>query len=163
MQKAVQKTMQQTMEKKIGIVIGVTLLLYGLLRIGVGSLLLSQHLGWLDVQALQDANSDVGTFLAKSADQQFIAVSVPAYLGYIAMMGLVLSAGAVRTLRDKSFGLRLMALFLLMYTVLFVNFQTVNPKVIHLAVCAMLFAVLCWFKRTSRMTTSAQLSAGSAA
>ncbi len=158
-----QKATQTAMQKKIGIVIGVTLLLYGLLRIGVGSLLLSQHLGWLDVLALQDANRDVGTFLAKSADQQLIAVSVPAYLGYIAVMGLVLAAGAVRTLRDKSLGLRLMAIFLLMYAMLFINFQTVNPKLMHLAVCTVLYVVLCWLKQTPRMTSSTQLSAGSAA
>jgi len=155
--------MQTAMQKNIGIVIGVTLLLYGLLRIGVGSLLLSQYLGWLDVPALQDATQDVGTFLAKSVDQQFIAVSVPAYLGYVAMMGLVLAAGAIRTLQDQSFGLRLIAIYLLMYAMLFINFQTVNPKVIHLALCTVLFAVLCWFKQTPRMTSSTQLSAGSAA
>lgn len=104
MQKTMQKATQKAMQKNIGIVIGVTLLLYGLLRIGVGSLLLSQYLG-----------------------------------------------------------LRFIAIFLLMYTMLFINFQTVNPKVIHLAVCTVLFAVLCWLKQTPRMTSSTQLSAGSAA
>lgn len=143
MLQAMQQATQKAMQKNIGIVIGVTLLLYGLLRIGVGSLLLSQYLGWLDVPALQNATQDVGIFLVKSADQQFIAVSVPAYLGYIAVMGLVLAAGAVRTLRDKSLGLRLMAIFLLMYAMLFINFQTVNPKLMHLAVCTVLYVVLC--------------------
>jgi hypothetical protein len=57
-------------------------------------------------------------------------------------MGFVLSAGALAILKNKSFGFAFIAAFLLLYTLLFVNFQTINPKAIHLAVCALFFVVL---------------------
>lgn len=65
-------------------------------------------------------------------------------------MELVLSIGAFGSLRDKSFGLPFIGAFLAMYALLFVNFQTINQKVVHLAVCAILFGVLLWLKRAQR-------------
>lgn len=57
-------------------------------------------------------------------------------------MGAVLAAGAWGSLRDKSYGLPLIGAFLCLYALLFIDFQTINPKIIHLTVCALLFGVL---------------------
>jgi hypothetical protein len=62
-------------------------------------------------------------------------------------MGLTLSIGAIGSLFNKRFGLPLIATFLLMYAALFVNFQTINPKIVHLAVAAVLFLLLFWLKK----------------
>lgn len=138
------------MRKYVRVFISLALLGYGLIRIGVGSLLLGQEIGLLDFQAFHEPIKDVGSFLTKSADKQIIPVSVTGYVSYIALMGLVLSIGAIRSLRDQSFGLYFIGAFLVMYALLFVNFQTVNPKAIHLAVCTALFGVLLWLKRAQR-------------
>jgi len=34
-----------------------------------------------------------------------------------------------------------------MYAALFINFQTINPKIVHLAVAAVLFLLLLWIKK----------------
>jgi hypothetical protein len=138
------------MRKYVRVVISLALLGYGLIRIGVGSLLLGQEIGLLHIQALVEPLRDVGSFLTKATDKRIIPVSVAGYVIYIALMGVVLSIGAIRSLRDQSFGLYFIGAFLLMYALLFVNFQTINPKALHLAVCAVLFGVLLWLKPTQR-------------
>lgn len=141
------------MRRYVRIFVSLALLLYGLIRIGVGSLLFGQEVGWLDLAAFQGPVADIGGFLDRSADKQIVPVSVAGYLGYIALMGLVLTVGAVGSLRNRSFGLILIALFLVLYAALFVNFQTINPKILHLAVCAILFGLLLWLSRTQRRAT----------
>lgn len=138
------------MRKYIRILISLALLIYGLIRVGVGSLLFGQETGLLDFQAFHGPVKDIGEFLAKSADKQLVPVSVAGYVSYIALMGVVLSIGAARSLRDKSLGLTLIGVFLALYALLFVNFQTINPKAMHLAVCTVLFGVLLWLKRAQR-------------
>jgi hypothetical protein len=73
-------------------------------------------------------------------------MSVAGYVGYIALMGLVLAVGSARTLMDRRFGLPLIGTFLVLYAALFLNFLTINRKVVHLAVCAVLFLALLGIK-----------------
>jgi hypothetical protein len=131
----------------IAIVIGIAFLAYGLLRIGVGSAMLGHELGIFDIDALQEPIEEVGDFLEEKADKQLIPVTVGGYVGYIAFMGLTLSIGAIGSLTNKRFGLPFIATFLLMYAALFINFQTINPKIFHLAVAAVLFLLLLWIKK----------------
>ena len=135
------------MYRIIAIVIGIAFLAYGLLRIGVGSAMLGHELGIFDIDALQEPIEEVGEFLEEKADKQLVPVTVGGYVGYIALMGLTLSIGAIGSLTNKRFGLPLIATFLLMYAALFINFQTINPKIVHLAVAAVLFLLLLWINK----------------
>ena len=135
------------MYRIIAIVIGIAFLAYGLLRIGVGSAMLGHELGIFDIDALQEPMEEVGEFLEEKADKQLIPVTVGGYVSYIALMGLTLSIGAIGSLTNKRFGLSLIVTFLLMYAALFINFQTINPKIVHLAVAAVLFLLLLWIKK----------------
>ena len=138
------------MYRIIAIVIGIAFLSYGLLRLGVGSAMLGQELGIFDIDALQEPIEEVGEFLEEKADKQLIPVTVGGYVGYIALMGLTLSIGAIGSLTNSRFGLPLIATFLLMYAALFINFQTINPKIVHLAVSSVLYLFLLWIKRYRR-------------
>ncbi len=111
--------------------------------------MLGDELGLFEIDALQEPIEEVGNFLDEKADndKQLIPVTVIEYVSYIALMGLVLSTGAIGSLFNKPFGLPLIATFLLMYAALFVNFQTINPKVFHLAVATVLFFLLFWIKK----------------
>jgi len=134
------------MRKHIEILISLTFLGYGLIRIGVGSVLLGQEIGLLDFQVFHEPINDIGKFLEKSSDKQIIPVSVAGYVSYIALMGVVLSIGAIRSLKNLPFGSSFIGTFIAMYALLFVNFQTINPKAVHLVVCAILFGALLWLK-----------------
>lgn len=87
------------------------------------------------------------TFLEEKADRTLIPTGPVGYVGYIALMGLVLTADAVGVIRNRRGGLRLIAGFLLLYAGLFVNFLTISRKVSHLAVCSVLFLLLLWLDR----------------
>ena len=130
------------MYRVLAIAIGIVFLAYGLLRLGVGTALLGQQLGIIEIDALEEPLSEVGEFLEEKADRRLIPVSVGGYVGYIALMGLALSAGSIGSLAGKRFGLPLIALFLLMYAALFISFQTINPKIVHYVYPAKIFYIL---------------------
>ena len=136
------------MSRAISIVIGVIFLLYGLLRIGVGSAMLGHEFGLFEIDALKEPIEEVGKFIAEKLekDKILVPVTVGGYVGYIALMGLVLSIGAIGSLAKKGFGLPLIATFLLMYAALFINFQTINPKIVHLEMAGVLFLILLWIR-----------------
>ncbi|MBJ7576263.1 hypothetical protein [Luteimonas sp. MC1828] len=137
------------MRKPIRLVISLLLLSYGLIRLGVGGALLGQEIGLLEFHAFQEPINDIHGFLVKSSSKQIIPFSVAGYVSYIALMGVVLAVGALGSLRNQLYGLKWIGAFLAMYALLFVNFQTINPKAIHLAVCAVLFSVLLWVRKGS--------------
>jgi len=137
------------MRKYAGTFIAFAFLVYGLIRLGVGSALLGQELELIDFHAFRQPLEDIGNFLGKSIERQIIPMSVSGYVGYIALMGMVLSVGAFRVLKGRPFGLSLIGAFIVMYVLLFVNFQTINPKAIHLVVCMVLFGALLALKRVS--------------
>lgn len=134
------------MRKYVELFIISAFLLYGLIRVGVGSFLFSQEMGLIDFEGFRDPIIEIGQFLGRATDKQLIPFSVAGYVAYIALMGLVLTAGALALLKNKHFGFSFIGAFLLMYTLLFVNFQTINPKAIHLGICIVFFILLYWLK-----------------
>lgn len=123
------------------------LLLYGLLRVVVGVGLVGQSFGLVDIAAFHGPIKDVAAFLDARRDAALVHFTVAGYAGYIAVMGLALIVGAVGVLKDKVVGLWSVVVFLGLYAALFVNFQTVNRKVIHLGVVALLFVLLIVLRR----------------
>lgn len=135
------------MSKYAAIAISLAFLVYGLLRLSIGSAMLAQSCGLIDIVDLREPGVEVAEFMTHKAAQAFIPLSASGYLGYIALMGAVLTIGAVGSLMKRAFGLRFIGAFLVMYLALFINFATVNLKIIHLAICALLFGVLVWLRR----------------
>lgn len=122
-------------------IISVIFLIYGTVRLGVSSLLLLQLSEFLQIAALQEALNEVSTFLTTKQTSALIAVNVLGYLSYLWIMGALLVAGAIGLFQRKLIGQHTITIFLVLYVLLFVNFQTINPKVMHLIVCAILLGV----------------------
>ena len=123
---------------------------YGLVRIGVGSLLLAQTLGRVDIADLREVLVEVETFIADRADRQLLGFSVAGYFAYIASMGVVLTAGAFGAIFRRGWGFVLIGIYLLMHAGLFVNFQEINPKLVSLAVTVAMFLLLFWARPHKR-------------
>lgn len=136
--------MIQTIRNALGWLIVLGFLGYGLIRIGVGSLLFMQAMGWIDLADFRDVLVEVETFIGDRADRQWFAFSVAGYFAYIASMGVVLTTGAIGVILRKTWGFVLIGLYLLMHAGLFVNFQEINPKLISLALTIVLYLVLLW-------------------
>lgn len=130
------------MKRVIGLLITIILLGYGLMRMGVGGLLLAQTLGVIDFTELANAVSEVKVFVDARASEQIFPFNVPAYFTYILAMGILLTTGAAGVIYYKRWGFVLLSIYLLMHAALFLNFQEINPKLVGLVLqLVMLFAL----------------------
>lgn len=137
----------------VGLVILTLLFGYGLIRMGVGSLLLSQSLDFIYVTDLADAIAEVKRFTEARADKELVSFSVSGYSVYIMVMGLLLAAGAAGVFCYKRWGFVLLGLYLAMHAALFVNYQEINPKLFVLALQGLMLVVLIYL-RPPRSTVS---------
>jgi hypothetical protein len=130
------------MKSKIGLLIAILLLGYGIIRIGVGSALLAQTLQIVNISDLNEASLEVKQFIDIRADKQIITFTLTGYFAYILAMGLFLSLGAAGTILRKIWGLVLLWIYIAGHAALFINFQEINPKLIGLALQVFLVLAL---------------------
>ncbi len=137
------------MKRKLAIVICCLFLASGLVRIGVGGLMIGQASGWwaLDGEAAV-ALAETQRFIAEREANR-VGFTPLSYFAFILFMGLTISLGAVGQMWRKQWGLVLISGYLLSHAALFVNFQTVNPKIALLGFAILLTAILVWANRLS--------------
>jgi len=129
-------------QRTIGLLIAVLLLGYGLVRIGVGALLMAQTLDLINISELAEAVSEVKQFIDARTSDQIFPFSMSGYFGYILAMGALLTIGAAGAITRNRWGFTLLGFYLAMHAALFINFQEVNPKLIVLILqVVMLFAL----------------------
>lgn len=78
------------MKNKIGLLIAIILLGYGLIRIGVGGALLAQTLEIVNFSELAEATLEVREFISIRASRQLIPFILTGYFTYILVMGVLL-------------------------------------------------------------------------
>ena len=118
------------MKNKIGLLIAILLLSYGLIRIGVGGALLAQTLEIINFSDLTEATLEVKQFINIRASEQIISFTLTGYFTYILIMGLLLTVGAIGAITRKRFGYISLWVYIAMHAALFINFQEINPKII---------------------------------
>ena len=132
------------MRNIIAIVICIAFLGFGLIRTGVGSAVLAQDLGAIQVDAITEPLIETTEFLAEASSKGFYKFSTRTYLMYIIAMGVVLVVGAIGALRRTSWGYGAITLYLGMHAALFINYQTINPKIAFLGLGIALLLALIW-------------------
>lgn len=126
----------------VGIGIAILLLVYGIVRFGVGALLLAQTLDIVNFPDLAEGVAEVKLFIDARASHQILPFSLKGYFGYILAMGVLLSAGATGVIARAQWAFKTLGVYMVMHAALFVNFQEINPKLIILVLQAiMLFAL----------------------
>lgn len=130
------------MKNKIGLLIAIILLGYGLIRIGVGSALLAQTLEIVNFSELAEATLEVKEFISIRAGEQLIPFTITGYFTYILVMGVLLSIGAVGTIVRRRWGFILLWIYIGTHAALFINFLEINPKIIGLVLQVILLIVL---------------------
>lgn len=135
------------MKRKLAILICMGFLVSGLIRIGVGAMLIGQAAGWwaLDGEAAA-AVAETQTFIA-DRDTNLAGFTPLSYFAFILFMGVTISLGAIGQLWRKPWGLVLIGVYLISHAGLFVNFMTVNPKVALVGLALALAGVLGWANR----------------
>ena len=104
-------------------------LAFGLIRMGVSLLLTLQAAGAFDISAFREPVMEVQQFLNDQNDRALIPLSALSYLAMIALMGFCLVIGAILSWRRKPWGYGILSAYLIGHASLFVNFQTINPKI----------------------------------
>ena len=137
------------MKRKLAIVICCVLLVSGLIRIGVGGMMIGQAAGWwtFDGEAAESL-ADTQRFLSEQKSN-IVGFTPIAYFAFILFMGFTISLGAIGQIWRKQWGLVLIGTYLLSHGVLFVNFMTVNPKIALLGLAILLTVILVWANRPS--------------
>lgn len=115
---------------------------FGLIRIGVSGLLMLQVLGAYDIAAFSGPIAEIQHFLSAENARALVPLAPLAYLAIIALMGLCLVSGALLSWRRRILGYVLLSTYLLAHAGLFVNFQTINPKIYILVGGVILLGVL---------------------
>ena len=104
-------------------------LAFGLVRVGVSLLLTLQTLGVFEFGTFREPVMEVEQFLSVQNARAFIPFSPLSYFAIIAVMGFCLIIGAVLAWHRNPWGYGVLTVYLLAHAGLFVNFQTINPKV----------------------------------
>ncbi len=135
------------MKRKLAIVICCVLLASGLIRIGVGGMMIGQAAGWwaLDGEAAESL-ADTQRFISEQKSN-IVGFTPISYFAFILFMGLTISLGAIGQIWRKQWGLVLIGIYLLSHGSLFVNFMTVNPKIVLLGLATLLTVILVWANR----------------
>ena len=119
--------MKSNFKNKIGLLIALILLGYGIVRIGVGGALLAQAFDIVSYSELEEATIKVKEFIEVRTHKQLISFSITGYFVYIMVMGILLSTGAVGTIIRKKWGFTLLWIYLTCHAALFINNQEINP------------------------------------
>ncbi len=134
------------MKNKIGLLIAIILLGYGLVRIGVGAALLAQTFDMTNFTDLAEATLEVKEFINARSGKQIIPFTPAGYFIYILVMGLVLAIGAVGAIIRRKWGFVSLWIYIALHGALFINFQEVNRKIFVLALQVVLLIVLLYLR-----------------
>jgi hypothetical protein len=146
--------MMKRLRDALGWLLAAAFLAYGLVRLAVSGLLLAQDASVIQVPGLAEAVEGVDAFLLERADRQWVGLGMTGYLTYYAAMGFALTLGAIGAFLRRTWGLGLIGLYLLMHAGLFVNYQQLQPTLVHLIVAVVLFLALIRVRPPKRNSTS---------
>ncbi len=117
-------------------------LVYGGFRMFGGVQAVGQVNGWTDTEigiAIVDALTPGFPALSKRA---IIPLTMSTYLGWSAVMGVVLTFGSLLALFKLRSGYWLMATYFMLFGVMFINYLVFNIKVGHLVAGLALFGIM---------------------
>lgn len=135
------------MKRKLTILICLIFLASGLVRIGVGGMMMGQAAGWWAFPGeAAEALAETRRFIAER-EANLVGFTPISYFAFILLMGLTVSAGALGQLWRRQWGLVLIGVYLLSHAALFVNFMTVNPKIFLWGLTVVMAGVLVWAGR----------------
>jgi hypothetical protein len=138
--------MKSNIKNKIGLLIAILLLGYGIIRIGVGGALLAQTFEIVSSSDLAEATLKVKQFIDIRANKQIIPFTLTGYFTYILVMGILLATGAIGTIFRRKWGFILLWIYLVNHAALFINYQEINPKLFVLALQLVLLFVMIYLR-----------------
>lgn len=104
--------------------------------------MLSAHAaGWIESSAAEDAITLLNENLPEMNANAFVVLPVTTYLGYSALMGLVLLAGVIVGFTGRIKAMLGVYGYCILFALMFINYKTMNIKLAHLAI-TLVFAIV---------------------
>lgn len=123
-------------------VINVGFVIYGALRL-LGAVPAFAHIvGWWENDIGREVVGKLDTALPELSETAIVVLPLEVYMGWSAVMGVVLTLGAAFALFRARIGYILMGIYYALFGLLFVNYPTVNIKILHLIIGLSLFFVM---------------------
>ncbi|MBY9065462.1 hypothetical protein K1X12_01040 [Hyphomonas sp. WL0036] len=120
--------------RNIAIFLSAAFILYALARLSGIGMLAAQVTGVIDNASARGAVELLQTQLPAMNEKAFVALPFNAYIGASAVMGVVLLAGAIVGLFGRVQAMIGVYGYYVLFALMFINYQTFNAKLIHLAV-----------------------------
>lgn len=117
------------MKNRIGLLIVLGFLIYGIIRIVVGGVLLAQTAQLVDYPEINDATLEVKQFLEERSGKQIVPFTEVTYFAFISFMGILLTSGAIGAFLRKKWGFVVLWTYIATHAALFINYQEINPKI----------------------------------
>jgi uncharacterized membrane protein YgdD (TMEM256/DUF423 family) len=134
---------RKSLPREIGYyLIATAFLVYGSFRVYGGVQAVAQLLGWADTDIGRSVVDALAPVFAGLSQRALVPLSMAAYLGWSAIMGIVLTAGSLLALFKNRVGYLLMATYFVLFGGMFINYLVFNAKVAHLAVGLVLFLIM---------------------
>ena len=117
--------------RRLCLAVAILALIVGLIRIGGGVAMLGSELGWWDLAGPFKSGVDkVRSALPGLNEHAFVQMSTSQYLAVIVLLGTPLVMGAIQYLRGRRSGLFLLGVYVALHFLLFLNFSTLNIKIL---------------------------------
>lgn len=117
---------------------------YGGARLVGASVIAVSASGAIDFLDVQPAVQNVQSLLDKTRGQQIIPLTAMSYFVYSAVMGLFLTIGAFGALSARRWGTPVMAVYFVMFGLMFLNLQIMNANLVHLGGALGLYLIQTW-------------------
>lgn len=144
------------MKRFVAIIICLVFLVSGLIRMGVSALMMGQAMDWWAFEGeAVEALAETRRFIA-DRDVNMVGFTPISYFAFIMFMGVTISLGAIGQLWRKNWGLILIGIYIVSHGLLFVNFMTVNPKVVLWGLSVVAALVLLWANGPDRSVNMPQ-------
>jgi len=117
--------------KRLCLAIAILALIIGLVRIGGGVAMLGSELGWWNLGGAFGSGVDkVRSALPGLNERALVQMSTAQYLSVMVLLGIALVMGAIQYLRGRRSGLVLLGVYVALHFLLFLNFSTLNIKIL---------------------------------
>lgn len=145
--------------KRLCLAIAILALIIGLVRIGGGVAMLGSELGWWNLDgAFGSGVDEVRGALPRLNERALVQMNTAQYLSVMVLLGIALVIGAIQYLRRRRSGLVLLGVYVALHFLLFLNFSTLNIKILIPVAALGLWFVLRTGQRTGSDTDAAGVS-----
>lgn len=122
-------------------------LIYGLIRL-IGAVPGFAHImNWWDNSIGSQIESKLDEAFPELSEKAIVVLSLEVYMGWSVLMGVVLTLGSALALFKIKIGYVLMAIYYILFGLMFINYWSIDTKIIHFIIGLSLFVLMIFLSK----------------